>query len=314
MNQSSLLEFATNGKTIRADTFLSEMDASIPWGKFLGLICPKYYNKKDNRGRKRADLETLLRIYFLQQWFSLSDLSAEEMVHDRLSFRRFISIDICDTSLDETTICKFRHFLEEHNLTEKMFKIVKKILIEKEFIIRDGTCIDATIIKAPSSTKNKEKKRDEEMSSTKKGNNYSFGMKVHIGNDAKSKLIHTVKTTTAKTHDSEVFDNLLHGEEKAVFADKAYINKEKKKEWRKEGKYWGVQEKAVRGKSLSSSQKKKNKKRSSVRSGVEHPFHTLKCLWGYQKVRYKGLKKNTVQIFSLCFLTNLHRVRHAFTP
>ena len=234
------------------------------------------------------------------------------MIHDRLSFRRFINIDICETSLDETTICKFRHFLEENNLTEKMFGMVRKILEEKNLLLRDGTCVDATIIKAPSSTKNKDKKRDEEMSSTKKGANYSFGMKAHIGTDARSKLIHTVKTTTAKTHDSEVMDDLLHGEEKAVFADKAYANKKKKKQWRKEGNYWGVQEKATRGKTLSTSQKKKNRKRSSVRSGVEHPFHTIKHLWGYQKVRYKGLTKNTVQIFSLCLLSNLYRVRNTF--
>ena len=233
------------------------MDKAIPWGKFLGLICSKYSQKKDKRGRKRADMETLLRIFFLQQWFALGDLSAEEMIHDRLSFRRFIYLDIGETSLDESTIGQFRHFLEENDLTREMFEIVNRILEEKGLLIKDGTCVDATIIKAPSSTKNKDKKRDEEMSSTKKGTNSSFGMKAHIGADAKSKLIHSVKTTTAKVHDSEVFDDLLHGEEKAVFADKAYINKEKKKKWREEGKYWGVQEKATRGKSLSSSQKKK---------------------------------------------------------
>lgn len=313
MDQSSLLEVATNSRQIRADKFLKEMDKAIPWGKFLGLICPKYYKKKDNRGRKRADLEILLRVYFLQQWFSLSDLSAEEMVHDRLSFRRFVKMDIDETSLDETTICKFRHFLEEHKLTQKMFEIVSNILEEKQFIVRDGTCVDATIIRAPSSTKNKENKRDEEMSSTKKGANYTFGMKAHIGTDAKSKLIHSVKVTTAKVHDSEVFDDLLHGNEQAVFADKAYVNKEKKKQWRSEGKYWGTQEKATRGRKLSSKQKKLNKKRSSVRAGVEHPFHTIKFLWKYQKVRYKGLAKNTTQIFSLCFLSNLYRLRHSFS-
>ena len=131
MKQFTLLETATNGRRVRADKFLEEMDKAIPWGNFLGLICPKYYKKKDNRGRKRADVETLLRIYFLQQWFNLGDLSAEEMVHDRLSFRRFISLDICETSLDETTICKFRHFLEDHELTEKMFEKVNNILEEK---------------------------------------------------------------------------------------------------------------------------------------------------------------------------------------
>lgn len=313
MKQSSLLEYATNGRKIRTDIFLEEMNKAIPWGKFLGLICPKYYKKKDNRGRKRADLETLLRVYFLQQWFSLSDLSAEELVHDRLSFRRFINLDICETSLDETTICKFRHFLEEHHLTEEMFRITTKLLKEQGYMVKDGTCVDATIIKASSSTKNKEKKRDPEMSSTKKGANYYFGMKAHIGTDAKSELIHSLKTTTAKVHDSAVFEELLHGEEQAVFADRAYISKEKKHAWRAAGRYWGIQEKAVRGKKLSSAQRKKNKKHSSVRAGVEHPFHTIKCLWKYTKVRYKGLFKNTTQLFSLCFLSNIYRVRHTFT-
>lgn len=311
MKQSSLLETATNGRKVRADEFLGEMDKAIPWGKFLGIICPKYYKKKDNRGRKRADLETLLRIYFLQQWFNLGDLSAEEMVHDRLSFRRFVNLDICETSLDETTICKFRHFLEEHNLTEKMFKIVSNILQEKNIMIRDGSCVDATIIEASGSTKNKKKERDEEMSSVKKGANYKFGMKVHTGVDAKSKLIHTMKTTTASVHDSQVFDDCLHGEEKAVFADKAYISADKKRKFRAEGKFWGVQEKAGKGKKLSANQKKKNKKTGSVRAGVEHPYLTIKHHWGHKKVRYKGLAKNTAQFFSLCFLANLHRVRHS---
>lgn len=310
MKQKSLLELATNGRRVRADVFLEEMDQAIPWGKFLGMICPKYYRKRDNRGRKRADLETLLRVYFLQQWFNLGDLSAEEMVHDRLSFRRFVNLDICETSLDESTICKFRHFLEAHEITKQMFEMVKNILEEKQLIIKDGTCVDATIIDAPSSTKNKDQKRDPEMSSTKKGANYRFGMKASTGVDAKSKLIHTVKTTTAKEHDSQSFEDCLHGEERAVFADKAYVSADKKRAWRKAGKFWGVQEKAGRGKTLSPSQKKKNRKLSSVRSGVEHPFHTIKHLWGYKKVRYKGLSKNTGQIFALCFLANIHRVRH----
>ena len=311
MKQNSLLETATNGRRVRADKFLEEMDKAIPWGKFLGMICPKYYKKKDNRGRKRADLETLLRVYFLQQWFNLGDLSAEEMVHDRISFRRFVNLDICDTSLDESTICKFRHFLEEHQITEKMFEIVGKILEEKQLMIKDGTCVDATIIEAPSSTKNKDKKRNPEMSSTKKGANYRFGMKATTGVDAKSKLIHTVKTSTAREHDSNHFEDCLHGEEQLVFADKAFVSADKKRNWRKAGKFWGVQEKAVRGKNLSSAQKKKNRKLSSVRAGVEHPFHTIKHLWNYKKVRYKGIYKNTVQIFSLCLLANLHRVRYA---
>lgn len=310
MKQNSLLELATNGKRVRADVFLEEMDKAIPWGKFLGLICPKYYKKEDNRGRKRADLETLLRVYFLQQWFNLGDLAAEEMVHDRLSFRRFVNLDICETSLDESTICKFRHFLEAHEITEKMFEIVKKILEEKQLIIKDGTCVDATIIDAPSSTKNKTKKRDSEMSSTRKGANYRFGMKASTGVDAKSKLIHTVRTSTAREHDSQQFEACLHGEESAVFADKAYVSANKKRKWRMEGRFWGVQEKAGKGKKLSCTQKKKNKKLSSVRAGVEHPFHTIKHLWHYKKVRYKGLYKNTVQIFSLCMLANLHRVRY----
>ena len=309
MKQSSLLETVVNGRRVRADKFLEEMNVAIPWGKFLGMICPKYYRKRDSRGRKRADLETLLRVYFLQQWFNLGDLSAEEMVHDRLSFRRFVSLDICETSLDETTICKFRHFLEENNIPKKMFEITNKILTEKGLMVRDGTCVDATIITASGSTKNKKKERDPEMSSTRKGINYKFGMKVHTGIDAKSKLIHTIKTSTASVHDSQFFDECLHGEGQAVFADRAYISADKKRKFRSEGKFWGVQEKAGRGKTLSSSQKKRNKKTGIVRAGVEHPYLTIKHHWGHKTVRYKGIAKNTAQFFSLCFLANLHRVR-----
>ena len=312
MKQGSLLATATNGRMVRADKFLEEMDKVIPWGRLLGILCPKYYKENKTVGRKRTDLERLLRIYFLQQWYQLSDLSAEEQAHDRLSFRRFLSMDICDDTIDETTICKFRHFLETNELTKKMFSEVDALLKERGLIIRDGTSVDATIIKASSSTKNKDKKRDEEMSSTKKGNQYHFGMKFHTGVDSRSKLIHTVKTTTAKVHDSQMFDELLHGEEKSVFGDSAYINKEKKTEFRQQGKYWGFVERATRWKKLSAKQKKRNHKNSSVRAGVEHPFHTIKHLWKYKQVRYKGLMKNTAQIFSLCFLANLYRVRTVF--
>ena len=185
-----------------------------------------------------------------------------------------------------------------------MFKIVGKILTDKNLIVRDGTCVDATIIDASGSTKNKKKKRDPEMSSTKKGTNYRFGMKVHTGVDAKSKLIHTVKTSSANVHDSQMFEECLHGEEKAVFADKAYVSAEKKRKFRESGKYWGVQEKATKTKKLSNSQKKPKNKLSQVWSRTS--LFDDKASLGHKSVRYKGLRKNSAQFFSLCFLANLY--------
>jgi len=295
-------------KKLRCERFLDEMSNVIPWGKLLGKVLPHYESK--NLGRKRKDALLMLKIYFLQQWYSLSDPAAEEAIYDRASFQKFLDIDLlADTVPDETTILNFRHLLEKHELQKKFFAVVNQMLAEKGLIMKEGTIVDATIIAAPSSTKNKDKKRDPEMGSTKKGNNWSFGMKAHIGVSAENAVVHSLKGTAANVHDKKKFKELLHGEEKAEFGDKGYIDKELKKEARKDGVYWGVLDKAVRGHKLSSAQKKRNKKMSSVRAKVEHPFQVIKCQWKYEKVRYKGLKKNIAQLYTLFALCNVYRMR-----
>ncbi len=253
----------------------------------------------------------MLRIYFLQQWYGLSDPAAEESLYDIESMRRFAGLELGEDAIpDETTLLNFRHLLEKHKLTSKIFEDVKGYLEEQGILLAGGSIVDATIIHAPSSTKNKDKKRDPEMSSTKKGNTWHFGMKAHISVDAKSGLIHTVGVTTAKTHDAKVTDKLIREDDKAIFGDKGYVSDKLKKAAREAGVYWGVLDKAKPKKKLSVTQKKRNKKHSSVRAKVEHPFRIIKCQFGYRKTRYKGLKKNAAQVFSLMALANLYQARH----
>lgn len=307
MFQNSFLALAHN-KKLRCERFLDEMNGVIPWGKLVGKILP-YYEKKET-GRKKKEVTMMLKIYFLQQWYNLSDPSAEEAIYDRNSFQKFLGIDLLSESVpDETTILNFRHLLETHRLQEEFFKTVNRILEEKGLMMKEGTIVDATIIAAPSSTKNKTKKRDVEMSSTKKGNAWFFGMKAHVGVDDTSGLVHSLKTSTAKIHDNAMAEQLWHGKEKRKFGDKGYYDEEAKRKARADGIFWGVLDRGKRGQGLSGSQKKRNKKLSSIRSKVEHPFQILNCQWKYEKVRYRGLFKNTMQLFSLFALINLFRVR-----
>ena len=229
------------------------------------------------------------------------------------SVHRFAGIELGEQDIpDETTIIlNFRHLLEKHHLTEKLLGEVNEYLSEKKLLLREGTIVDATLIAAPSSTKNQDKKRDREMSSTKKGNNYHFGMKVHTGVDSQSGLVHTVKVTTASVHDKQEMAGLLHGKEKAVFGDKGYFSDQDKRSARKTGLYWGVLDKAKSKKRLSHKQKRRNRKLSSIRAKVEHPFRVVKRQFGYVKVRYRGLTKNAAQVFTLFALANLYRVRRA---
>jgi IS5 family transposase len=194
-------------------------------------------------------------------------------------------------------------------LQKKLFKAVNSHLEEKNIMIKNGTIVDATIIAAPSSTKNNDNKRDPEMSSTKKGDKWHFGMKAHIGVDSKTGIVHTLETTTAKVHDSVVREELLHGKEEAVFGDKGYADDEAKREARAKGVFWGILDKAKRNKPLSSGQQKRNKKLSGIRAIVEHPFQVIKCQWKYTKVRYKGLLKNSLQLYTLFALYNLFKMR-----
>jgi len=305
-NQASFYSLA-HKKKLKSERFLDEMTKVIPWDDICHLIQPYY--RESEIGRKKTDLLLLLKIYFLQQWFNLSDPAVEEWVYDRISFQKFLNIDLMDGSPDETTILNFRHLLEKHELPKKIFKLINGLLEKAGLLLKEGTIVDATIIAAPSSTKNKDKKRDPEMSSTKKNNNYHFGMKAHIGVDTKHGLVHSLEATTAKDSDIGQLENLLHKEEKSIFGDKAYGRQADKRAARKAGIFYGITDKGTCVKKLSNKQKARNRKTSSVRSKVEHPFHTLKCKWGYRKTRYRGIFKNKMQLFTIFALGNIFRVR-----
>ena len=301
--------YLTKKKKTRREQFLEEMDEAMPWGDLLRIV-NRRYRKVDENGRPKMPAERMLRIYFLQQWFNLSDPGAEEALYDSASMRMFAGIELGQEAIpDETTILNFRRFLEAHELPQKFFERVNRILEDKGLLIKSGTIVDATIINAPSSTKNKLKQRDPEMKQTKKGNQWYFGMKAHVGS-SKRGIIHSLTTTSANVHDSVEFENLLHGEEDVVYADSAYANATRKKAFEAEGVKWRVSRKANSGQPLSERDKKWNRTQSRVRAFGEHPFHVFKCLWHHTKVRYRGLFKNTCQLFSLCALTNIFRLRH----
>ncbi|UWR35749.1 IS5 family transposase (plasmid) [Sulfitobacter sp. W027] len=297
-------------KQTRREKFLAEMDAVVPWPRLVALIGPHYPRVGPKGGRPPMPLETMLRIYFLQNWYALSDPMAEEMLYDSEAMRQFAGIELGDDRIpDETTILNFRHLLEKHRLTEKLFVEVNKHLADQGITLRSGTLVDATIIDAPSSTKNEVKARDPEMSSTKKGNDWYFGMKAHVGVDAQSGIVHSLDTTTAKTHDSQVWDDLLHGEETSVWADKGYVSAAREAAFSGPGKFWGVMRKAAKGGKLHPIDDDINRIIAKVRARVEHPFRVIKRQFGYIKTRYRGLAKNRAQLFALFALGNLFLVR-----
>jgi len=303
------LVYENKKKKTRREKFLEEMDQVIPWEEILQLISP-YYPRAGN-GRQPMPLSRMLRIYFMQQWYGLSDPAMEDSLYDIESMRRFADIDLeVDVVPDETTILNFRHLLESHNLTKQVFEKTKQYLAEKGLLLREGTIVDATIINAPSSTKNRDKTRDKEMKQTKKGNQWYFGMKAHVGTDTGRGLAHSVVVTDAAVHDSQVMDELLHGEEQAIYGDKAYASEEKKKEYEARGIEWCINRKANRGHQLTQKDVERNQRQSQIRAKGEHAFLVVKHLWHYQKVRYKGLYKNAVQVFSLFALANLYLVRY----
>ena len=307
------LSFATldhrhKKKQTKRERFLGEMDAVVPWATLLGLIEPHY--PKAGNGRRPYPLEVMLRVYFLQQWYQLSDPGAEEALYDIQSMRAFAGLELGrDAIPDETTILNFRHLLEAHDLTKAIFEAVSAHLEDKGALLRGGTIMDATLIAASPSTKNKDGKRDPEMSQSKKGNQWYFGMKTHIGVDARSGLVHTAGVTTGKVHDAKVMDNLIREDDRAVFADKGYVNEKKKRAARRAGVYWAVKEKPKSRRRLSSSQKRRNRRHGAIRAKVEHVFRVLKCQFGYRKVRYRGIEKNGAQVFSLLALANLFLAR-----
>src|SRR6056297_9591 len=267
------LRDAMKKKVTRREQFLAEMDAVVPWVRLLSLIEPHYPKSGRKGGRPPMPLETMLRIYFLQNWYALSDPMAEETLYDSEAMRRFAGVELGDDRIpDETTILNFRHLLERHGLTEAIFADVSTHLADKGITLRSGTLVDATIIDAPSSTKNKARARDPEMSSTRKGNDWYFGMKAHVGVDAHSGVVHSLETSTGSVHDSRVWDELLHGDETSVWADRGYVSAEREAAFTGRGKVWGVMRKAPRGGRLHPADEDINRIIAMVRAKVEHPF------------------------------------------
>ncbi len=299
-------------KELRIEKFLDEMDKVVPWKKLSKTIKPYYKGSACiTSGRPPHDLELMLRIHFLQLWHNLSDPATEEAIYDRMSFQKFLGFDCFGGVIpDESSICRFRHLLEEHGLSLKILQCVNEHLSTHGLMLKSGTIVDATLFQAPVSKKNKNKERDPQMSSTCKNNKFYFGAKGHIGVQAQGKtIIHCVDFTTAKTHDIKSLDKLKHGEERAIFGDSAYSKKQDKQEARKAGIYYGINDKGYKNRPLLKSQRKKNRKHSGIRAKVEHPFRIIKSLWGHYKLRYKGLHKNASQFTTLCALQNLYVCR-----
>jgi IS5 family transposase len=306
------VDFATYGRATRKAKFLIEMDALVPWSALCALIEP-YYPKAGN-GRPPVGLERMLRIHFLQCWFNLADEACEEALYDMALFREFAMIDVGEERVpDATTLLKFRRLLETHDLSRAIFERVNALLAARGLKVSGGTMVDATIIHAPSSTKNESKARDPEMHQTKKGGQWYFGMKLHIGADTKSGLIHSADTTAANVHDSQVLPALLHGGETRVYGDSAYRGQREAIAAVAPSAKDFTNERAYRGGSLSDAQTLKNRRKSAVRAAVEYPFLHIKRLWGYAKTRYRGLKKNTDRLITMCALYNIRHARVVLT-
>ena len=311
-------EYATKKKRTRREIFLAEMDQVVPWHVFLKEIEPFY--PVAGRGRRPYPIQTMLRIHLMQNWFGLSDPAMEEALYEIVSMRRFAGLSLSDGIPDETTILNFRRLIETNELAPRIFERVNAHLSRKGLMLKQGTIVDATIIAAPSSTKNGKRERDPEMHQTKKGNQWHFGMKAHIGVDADSGLVHTVVTTPANTADVEVSDELLHGKEQTVWADAGYTGADKRMEAdhprRKRNPRWVIARKRGKIKAMPEGPAKQaveteERGKAQIRARVEHPFQTVKGFFGFTKVRFKGLAKNTVQVLTLFALANLHRVRRA---
>ncbi len=304
--------FIKKPKQTRRQQFLQEMEQVIPWKLWTGKIAPHYPTA--GKGRRPFELETMLRIHLMQQWFGYSDPAMEEALHDMPLLRDFAGLDAGEDAMpDETTILKFRHLLERHGLAQSLFDETTARLAEQGLLLREGTIVDATLIAAPPSTKNRQRQRDKEMTSTKKGNNYHFGMKAHIGVDADSGLVHTLEITTAKVADGSMTDALVHGEERVVLGDRAYTRNDRNLEAARseEQPVWAMPFKRKQGQALPVEQAILNRMLASLRAKVEHPFRIVKRQFGYTKVRYRGLFKNAQQLYLLFALSNIYHVRRA---
>ena len=300
--------FERYAKKTRRAQFLEEMNQVVPWAELGALVEPHY--PKAGRGRRPVGVEPMLRLYFLQQWFNLSDPAVEEALYDSPVMRDFVGIDLGQAPVpDETTVCKFRHLLEAHGLGRQMLDAVNRHLAGRGVRISTGTIVDATIIHAPSSTKNREQKRDPEMRQTQKGNQWYFGMKAHVGVDSATKLIHSAAATSANVADAHLLPELLHGGERQVWGDSSY-----------RGKTAVIVARAPEAEDLISRrwrfktysdayERAQNQVKAKTRSRVEHVFHTMKRIFGFTKVRYRGLRKNAHRLLVTCALINLYTVR-----
>jgi IS5 family transposase len=299
-------------KKTRKREFLEQMEQVVPWSALVELIAPYYPDGKN--GRPPFSLQTMLRVHFLQQWFTLSDPAMEEAFFDTPLYREFAQLDEFARLPDESTILRFRHRLEKHKLASQILATVNEILIQRGLLLKAGTVVDATLIAAPTSTKNKSKARDPEMHSSKKGNQWYFGMKAHIGVDADAGLVHTVRGTSGHVSDIAEANALLHGQETVAFGDAGYQGVQKRTDANAEVT-WHVAMRPGKRKALDKTKPldalidKIEKLKAGVRAKVEHPFRVIKRQFGFVKVRYRGLRKNTAQLVTLFALSNLWMVR-----
>jgi transposase, IS5 family len=318
MNQLTFgdADFAGKGKLTRKERFLAEMEQIVPWSVLIRLISSVY--PAAGNGRRPYRLETMLRVHLMQNWFSLSDPGMEDALYDMPALRQFARLSSLASIPDETTILNFRRRIEEYELAPEILSRVNRHLTRKGLMVKQGTMVDATIIDAPTSTKNADRERDPEMCQTKKGQQYYFGMKAHIGADVESGLVHTVVTTAANESDVAQIEELLHGKEDRVHADAgyvgaaAYVRRAHKIEWKIARRRSQVEK--IRNARERAKVMREETRKAQVRARVEHPFRVVKCVFGYVKTRFKGLAKNTVQIVTLFALANLYAARRQLLP
>ena len=294
----------------RRQVLLDEMNLVMPWAELVALITG--HSPVAKTGRPPFDLEMMLRIHCLQQWFGLSDLAAEEALFEMVIYRDFVGLSGTDRIPDRVSILRFRHLLETHELSPRILQIINDKLSAQGLMLKSGTVVDATLIAAPSSTKNKDGKRDPEMHQVKKGNQWHFGMKAHIGVDAETGLVHTVIGTAANVNDVTQGHALLHGEETVVFADAGYQGAHKRPE--ATGVAWQVAMRPGKRRQQKNTPwgvfiEQAEKIKASIRAKVEHPFRVIKCQFGHAKVRYRGMAKNTAQLITLFALSNIWMAR-----
>jgi transposase, IS5 family len=298
--------FDKHVRPTRKAEFLARMEILMPWSEFCALIEPHY--PKAGNGRPPVGLERMLRMYCIANWFNLADEACEDALYDIPAFRDFCRIDLGRERVpDATTLLHFRHLLEKHQLGAALFAKVGELLLANGMKLSGGTIVDATLIAAPPSTKNQNRSRDPEMHQAKKGNEWHFGMKLHIGADSQSGLVHSASVTAANVHDGHQVPNLLHGEETRFYGDCAYRGKaqrERLKEIAPQAKDF-TNKRGYQNSPLTDADKASNRRKSSIRAKVEHPFLTLKRLWGFAKVRYRGLAKNANRAFAMLAMVNL---------